>query len=114
MAEVLRCTDRWGRESILMNAQWMGHILVKHDEMIDGLGAIRQTIEQPDFVNHDLRNRHGENFYLFGALPAPLNRSYLKVCIRFTFIGPLGPWRGEIVTAYATTAVKTGEVQKWP
>lgn len=114
MAELLRCTDRWGREVILSDGQWSGHIQPGHAEMTNQLAAVRRAIEAPDRVNHDQRNPNGENFYVLGGLPPPLDRTWVKVCVRFTLLAPNGPWRGEIVTAYATSIVKQAEVQKWP
>jgi predicted ribosome quality control (RQC) complex YloA/Tae2 family protein len=78
------------------------------------VAAIRQALESPTLVMHDARHPNGENFYRFDALPPPFDRVYLKVCVRFTLLAPPGPWRGEVVTAYATSAIKSSEVQKWP
>ncbi len=40
MAAALRCTDRRGREVVLMDAQWSGHITSKHGEMSNQLAAV--------------------------------------------------------------------------
>jgi hypothetical protein len=114
MAELLHCTDRWGRDIILTDAQWDGHILPGHGELTGNLSCIREALENPTLVNHDVLNPNGENFYCLAALPAPFDQVYLKVCVRFTLLAPNGPWRGEVVTAYATTTVKPREAQKWP
>lgn len=114
MAEVLRCVDRWGREVTLTDTQWLGHILPTHGELRGQLAAIRATIITPTTVRTDARHVHGENFYLLGALAAPFDRTYLKVCVRYTHLVRSALWSGEIVTAYSAASLKRGEVQKWP
>lgn len=114
MAELLRYTDQWGRVIVLSEEQWFGHILIGHGELLGQVNAIHRVLTKPDRVNFDQRHTNGENFYAFGVLPSPLERVYPKVCVRFNLQVPDNLWVGVIVTAYAVSAIKRAEVQKWP
>jgi len=113
LAFLLSCFDQWGREIVLSDSRWQDHILPDHAELNGNLNSIRQAIEAPTGINFDETAVNGENFYRLGALPAPYDRYFLKVCVRFVLLDVGGPWRGEIVTAYATNKEKRGEAVKW-
>lgn len=113
MAEILRCTDQWGRTITLAQARWQGHILVNHPEMAGQEAIVQQTLTDPICVNHDKDFPDRENFYRPFVFRPPRTLAYMKVCVEFRNRAFGQGARGEVVTAYPTTSIKQGEARKW-
>lgn len=113
MAEVLRCQDRWGRDVVLHDSCWDGHVISGHPEMDGNMACVLTVIKDPHCVTHDVNDADGENFYRAFTLPAPFDRSYLKVCVRYQHTHRPGTTYGVVVTAYSTSSIKQGERVKW-
>jgi hypothetical protein len=114
MADLLRCVDQWGREIVLTEELWTGHILAGHSELTGLEACIKVALTDPRPVTFDSRHRGRENYYRAGTLPPPLAHPLLKVCVRFRSMGLGQPESGEVVTAYPVDKVKHSEVIKWP
>lgn len=106
---MVRSIDRWRRAISISRQQWLGHVLVQHPELTDQLEALHATLMNPEVVMHDTIFEDRENVYRPGLLPSPLDHLYLKVVVAFRHTDA-----GEVVTAYPTSQIKPGEVQKWP
>ncbi|MDQ3778946.1 MAG: hypothetical protein M3354_00145 [Chloroflexota bacterium] len=112
---ILHCFDPLGREVVARLGQWQDHIAVRHPEVGDHVGSVRQAIENPDRITFDAINPSRENFYCHGALPAPYDRLYLKVCVAFGPGNILGTYQvGTVITTYLTKRIGRGETQRWP
>lgn len=108
MVELLRCQDRWGRWIILDADQWIGHVLVRHNQLTDQENAVRATVESPEIVTRDLSDPRREQYYRPSILLPPLDRTYLKVCVDFSMS------IGFIVTAFPVKRVHPKELVRWP
>lgn len=114
MAELFTCVDRWGRPIALTEEWWNGHILIGHLQLYGQHAALVAALTNPQAVTHDRHYSNGENFYALGVLTPPLDQLYLKVCVRFTAMGPGAPAYGAVLTAYPISEVQRTEVQRWP
>ena len=113
MADVLRCTDRWGREIVLTDECWNGHILPDR-AILRGLESrLEVVLTDPYRVRRDATNPSRECFYRHRTLPG-MPRLFLKVVVEFRPIGPNGVLDGSDITAFPTNHFKTGEQQIWP
>lgn len=106
---VRRSIDRWRREIIISQRQWMGHVLLQHPELMGQEEALVATPTNPEFVMRDTAFADRENFYRSGVLRPPHPNLYLKVVVEFRHTGA-----GEVVTAFPLFRIKRNEVQKWP
>lgn len=112
MAELLRCADRWGREVVLYDDTWYDKILVDHPIMDGQLGAVEQSLSDPDRVNYDAQYGSGENYYLYGVLQYPTDVFYLKVVVRYETRE--GVSMGIVISAYPTRNYgRVGERVNW-
>jgi hypothetical protein len=112
VAEVLRCADQWGREVVLYEDTWYDKIVVDHIDMVDRFDAIIAVLAQPERVHFDATYANGENFYGRDYPDHPFSPDYLKVVVRYEFIGDIEV--GTIVSAYpAPHYRKNGERFKW-
>lgn len=112
---VLHCFDPVGREVIARLGRWEDHIERRHPEIDEHFDAVQQTIESPELITIDPIDARRENFYRRGALPAPYDRIYLKVCVAYGPGNVLGTFQvGEVITAYPTRKIGRGEAQREP
>jgi hypothetical protein len=88
---VFRCADRFGREVVLYE----------------------RAIARAQRIRIDATHRDRRCYYRRGVLPAPYDKDYLKVVVRFAPPDARGVVRGEVVTAYATPRLKRGETREW-
>lgn len=114
VGEILRCSDQWGRLIVLTDDRWTDHSLLSHPELSGQELAVAQVLSQPDAVTYDKRHVNGENFYSFGVLAPPLERVYLKVCVRFTLVGENATALGAVITAFPISEIRRTEVRRWP
>ncbi len=115
MAAIVRAIDRWGRAIVLTEACWRFHILSRRPYFNGYENAcIKDTIEEPDHVVHDVDYENRENYYRRSPLPPPYDRVFLKVVVEFAGDDEGGIASGEVVTIYLTDRLKPGEHQKWP
>jgi hypothetical protein len=113
VADILRCTDRWGREVTLTEALWSNKILPKHPEMIGHDADVAAAITDPMFVMHDASHADRENFYRVCTFPPKHVLAYVKVVVGFQRRAT-GPVEGIVISAFAVGNPKPGEQQKWP
>lgn len=109
-SEILRCRGPWHREIVLATATWVLHILPQRSALRGNEGSVQLTLTDPHVVMHDATHGVRENFYRFGALPAPYDHLYLKVCVAFDRPGG----DGRVVTACPTRQFQPGERRKQP
>lgn len=109
---VFRCVDRFGREVVLHDHQWRYHVQ-QHPELVGQEAAVEGAITGAKRIRIDVTHPNRRCYYRPGALPAPHNRDYLKVVVRFGPPDARGVVRGEVVTAYATPTLKRGEAREW-
>ena len=117
VAYVWLCRDRWGREIVLTEESWYGHIIFEHPVMHGNDALVADAITAPHRVMYDAEHDDREAFYRLGRVPnAPrrLLHRYLKVCVEFLPAGAGGAVLGRVVTAYPSNQFKPGERQKWP
>jgi len=111
--DLLSFVDRWGRTIVLSEGAWL-HILAEHEEMQGQEDAVDATVTAPERVMGDVDVRERVSFYRAGTLPGRYRHWYVKVVVHFLPPDESGIVVGEIVTAYATPALKRGEKQLWP
>lgn len=112
MAEILRRTDRWGRDIVLHEVTWYDKIASKHVEVDGQIDAIMATLMEPDRVNYDSIYPDGENYYRLAIRSPPYHRIYLKVVVRFQRID--NQLIGKGITAYPSPySAARGERHKW-
>ena len=102
---------------MLTAATWTAHILPDRDPLLGNEASVRLTLTAPDAVMHDAEQATRESFYRLGALPAPYDHLYLKVCVEFVEFDDADARAlpgGRVVTAYPTRRFKPGERRKWP
>lgn len=109
---VLACFDPWGRQIVLTEHRWQQHILLGHPALLDAQEIVRDVLAKPSGVMYDAKHADRESFYGFGRLPAPHGHLWLKVCVGFRFDAE-GTEVGNVITAYPTPKVKSGERVKW-
>ena len=113
MAEVLRCSDPWGRQ-VAVDADLWSRKVQAHPELAGQEDAIRQTIEHPELVNHDKAHQDRECFYRRAMLPPPAHRAYLKVVIRYSAERDSADYLGHFVSAHPSSRISPKEHRKWP
>jgi len=111
---LFHCHDQWGQIITLDDDRWTNHILINHPELAGQEEALAVALLDPAIVTQDGRHGNGRNYYAFGVLAPPLDRVYLKVCVRFTVVASSPVANGGVITAYPISSVKRTEVQLWP
>jgi hypothetical protein len=109
---VFACFDPWGRQIVLTEHRWRQHILLGHPALFDAEEIARDVLASPWGVMYDAKYADRESFYGFGRLPAPHDHLWLKVCVGFRLTGE-GAVLGNVITAYPTPKIKSGERIKW-
>lgn len=105
MVEILRIIDPRGKTVILSIEQWENHILDEHQDMIDELPEIENTIKNPylGLIFSDVLKDYRNIYY------RKQNESYyIKVVVDFAVDGV-----GAIVTAFRADSCKKGEKLIW-
>ncbi|MBA3642877.1 MAG: hypothetical protein H0W59_02270 [Chloroflexia bacterium] len=114
-AVVLHCFDPLGREVVARLGQWKGHIEGRHPEVDEHFDSVQRAIERPEQITIDAINSNRENYYCRGALPAPYDRLFLKICVAYRPGNSLETYQtGEVITAYPTKRIGRGEAPRWP
>ena len=72
------------------------------------------AVAHPSVVTRDQRHTNGLSYYAFGVLAPPLDRVYLKVCVRIAPVAYASIANGLVITPYPIAAIKKTEVQIWP
>jgi hypothetical protein len=106
--------DQWGQIIAFGDDRWTNHILVNHAELAGQQDAVGMAVVNPSAVIRDQRHANGLNYYAFGVLAPPLDRVYLKVCVRIEPVAYSSVANGLVITAYPISAIKKTEVQIWP
>lgn len=114
MGEILRRTDRWGREIVLDDEGWYGHIVPRRtyfsgreQEYVD------ETLTGPSIVTVDVDDPARECFYRPSPLPRPYGGLLVKVVVDFSST-EVDAGEGLVVTVYLTPKPKPGELRRWP
>jgi hypothetical protein len=100
--------DRWGRDIILYEDIWFGHILVGHPDLWGLESAVARVLEYPHRVMFDMIDDDRECYYQTGVYPQ-FPDAFVKVCVEFG-----GDKDGFVVTAFIAFGVRSGEVPRWP
>ncbi len=109
---VLEWFDPWGRQIVLTEHRWRQHILLGHPALLDAEEIVRDVLASLSGVMCDAKHADRESFYGFGRLPAPHDHLWLKVCVGFRRSAE-GTELGNVITAYPTPKVKSGERVNW-
>ncbi|MDP9364692.1 MAG: hypothetical protein M3Q10_10800 [Chloroflexota bacterium] len=114
MGEILRRTDRWGREIVLDDDCWYGHV-VRRRSYFSGreLDCVGEALTAPSLVTHDVDDLDRECFYRPSPLPRPYGGLLVKVVVDFAS-ADVATGEGLVVTVHLTPKPKPGEQQKWP
>ena len=96
---VLSAVDPFGRVVTLTQAAWIAHILDSHPEMRGNENAVKDTIENPDFI---YRSNYKESSELFfsKSLESTYPNLYIRVVVDFT-----QPNAGIVKTALFTKVI---------
>ncbi len=113
MRVLLYYRNQWGQLIVLDEDRWTNHILVNHPELAGQQDAVGLAVVNPSAVTRDQRHANGLNYYSFGVLTPPLNRVYLKVCVRIEPVAYSTSANGLVITAYPISAIKKTEVPIW-
>jgi hypothetical protein len=97
---------------MLHDHQWQYHIR-QHPELVGHTTAVEATITGAGRIQRDATHSDRRCYYRRGVLPAPYDRDYLKVVVRFGSPDARGIVRGEVVTACATPTLMRGEDREW-
>lgn len=109
--EILRCTDRWGRDVVLTDDRWFGKIQRRHPEITEE--ALELVLTDPDLVNWDKALEGVEVFYRTVFLPPPDGRSLVKATVRFVIDEVETVVVGAVTTAYVEYNINPLEPIKW-
>ncbi len=105
-------TDPLGREVVLHDDTWHGHVVVEHPAMIHNVHLIQDAIERPERICRDAVDHERESYYR--PIPDSIPRLLVKVCVEFEPPDQFGQIAGIITTTYPTALVKRGEEHRWP
>ena len=92
-------------EVILHQSRYINHILPNHT-LID-VDAIRDVIEDPDFITQDVRSQDVENYYRQEVM-VEYPEYYVKVCVLFK-----PAHQGRVITAFVVDWPKPEEELIW-
>lgn len=108
----LECQDRDGIRVICTESNWENHVVSEHPELRGCELHVKTTIETPHRIYQDSRHPNRRNLYKPFILPKPFHTQWLRVVIEYK--KPLfGDIRGEVVTAFACTGVRQGDILIW-
>jgi hypothetical protein len=107
------CADRFGREIVLYEDTWYGHIVGEHAEMAGQIDELELTIAHAERVTQDQSFADRQCYYRNGHLPWPYDRDYLKVVVELEDFGVDRPLGGVVVTAYPVEAIPRREAPIW-
>ena len=89
---------------ILHRSRYINHIQGRH--LFVTIDAIRETIEDPDFIANDINSNFVENYYAQGMMENDPD-AYLKVCVLFK------GGQGRVITAFGVDRPKLSEEILW-
>ena len=114
MTEILRCPDQWGREILLNEDRWFGHVVSRRPYFLGRENdCVGEILIRPSFVTYDVDDPSRECFYGPSPLPRPYGGLLVKVVVDFAAVETV-PGGGLVVTVRLTPKPKPGEQQKWP
>jgi hypothetical protein len=106
------CKDKDGIRIVCTEDNWVNHIVAEHPELNGCEVLVKKTIGQPHRVYQDSRHPNRKILYKPFILPKPFNTQWLRVAIEYRK-PMLGDIRGYVVTAFACTGVRQGDIIIW-
>jgi hypothetical protein len=110
--EVFRCQDKDGITVVCSKDTWDGHIVAEHLEMKGCEAIVQATIERPFKVYQDKTHLRRRVLYRPFVLPKPFQTQYLRVIVEYR-TRRFRNQRGYVVTAFACTDLRQGDVLLW-
>jgi hypothetical protein len=107
MTVLFRCVDPFGREILLTEEVWYGHIVLGHAEFRERQSIVQAALTAPGFINLDRRHPLREVYYRASSLRDPFADLLVRVVVKFYEAG-------EVVTAHFIREPHKQERRKWP
>ena len=107
MTVLLRCVDPFGREIVLTEEVWFGHIVLGHAEFHERPSIVQAALTTPASIKSDRRYPLREVYYRAAPLPYPFANLLVRVVVKFYEAG-------EVVTAHFIQEPHKQERHKWP
>lgn len=113
MAIRFSATDPQGNTVECLDRTWVGHIVDGHPEMSAREAWVQETIARPLGIYQTTQHPARRAFHRPYNFGGQLGSQQLRVIVEYTRHGGRGVV-GAVVTAFATTGPKRGEILLWP
>ncbi len=101
-------TDYKGRVVTCTKSQWNTHIASGHPIMAGNVGAVKDTIKNPDIVYQSSQNSEREVYFKSSSFSTYGKTLMTKVIVEYTDDQKGNDIIGKVVTAFPTKEVKGG------
>jgi hypothetical protein len=114
LALCIVATDPDGNRVVCHTDTWTGRIEAEHPEMANRMSWVGETSAQPMAIYRSARDADTKVFHRQYDFEGGLGRVMLRVVVRYRRRWRIGQTEGTIVTAFAASGPKAGEVLIWP